>query len=148
MPLRTADPPPSRHAKIAPLRRLFAEHGLSLSFASLFAMCLAAQSICGYRSYNSRLAMHGLPSIGYLRYLGTGNFLDGVFTNWQAAILQFGCLIVFAAKFREKGAAHSLSPTRARASRELREDESGSWIYRHSLSLAFAALFLLSFVAH
>lgn len=146
MPLRTADPPPSRHAKIAPLRRLFAEHGLSLSFASLFAMCLATQSICGCRSYNSELAMHGLPAIGYLRYLATGNFLDGAFANWQAAILQLGCLIVFAAQFREKGAAHSLSPGPRVKRKE--EGQSRPWIYRHSLSLAFAALFASTFAAH
>lgn len=92
--------------------------------------------------------MHGLPAIGYARYLVTGNFLDGAFVNWQAALLQLGCLIVFAAKFREKGAAHSLSP-RSRALRKRHEEGKGRpWVYRHSLSLAFAALFALSFIAH
>lgn len=131
-----------------PMRNWLQNHSLSVAFASLFVASLAAQSISGYFSYNSELAMHGFPSICYWSYLGTGNFLDGIFTNWQAAILQLGCLIVFAAKFREKGAAHSLSPTSRPRRQRLRENESRSWIYRHSLSLAFAALFLLSFVAH
>ncbi len=92
--------------------------------------------------------MHGLPALGYCAYLGTGNFLDGIFTNWQAALLQLGCLIVFGEKFREKGAAHSLKP-RGQAHRPRKQGEKQRpWIYRHSLSLAFASLFTLSFVAH
>ena len=91
--------------------------------------------------------MHGLPGIGYLRYLGTGDFLDGIFTNWQAALLQLGCLIVFGAKLREKGAPHSLRPERA-GGRRREEGQDRPWVYRHSLSLAFAALFLVAFAAH
>ena len=146
MALRTVDPPPSRRTIITPLLRLITEHGLSLSFASLFVVCLAGQSIWGHLNYDSELAAHGLPTIGYASYLATGNFLDGAFTNWQAALLQLGCLIVFAAKFREKGAAHSLSPRTRNKSKG--EDKSLPWIYRNSLSLAFAALFALSFIAH
>ena len=130
------------------MQRWLSDHGLSLSFAALFVVCLVGQSISGHVNYNSELAMHGQPAIGYANYLATGNFLDGVFTNWQAALLQLGCLIVFAVKFREKGAAHSLSTaTQARKPRR-EEDKSSPWIYRHSLSLAFAALFGLSFIAH
>lgn len=121
-------------------------HSLSLSFISLFVVCIAGQSFFGYRSYNSELAMHALPAIGYLDYLATGNFLDAAFTNWQAAILQLTCLVVFAAKFREKGAAHALAPGPRRKRKA--EDKSWPWVYRHSFSLAFAALFVMSFLAH
>jgi Domain of unknown function (DUF6766) len=128
--------------------RWLREHSLSMSFLSLFLVSLVGQSIAGHISYNSELAMHGGHGIGYVRYLTTGNFLDGIFTNWQAALLQLGCLIVFAAKFREKGAAHSLT-TRVNPHKRLkREGENRSWIYRHSLSLAFAVLFVFSFIAH
>ncbi|MGH7226297.1 MAG: DUF6766 family protein, partial [Gemmataceae bacterium] len=75
------------------MRQWLTDHGLSLSFASLFFASLAGQSITGHISYNSQLLMHGFPALGYGSYLGTGNFLDGVFTNWQAAVLQLGCLI-------------------------------------------------------
>jgi len=135
-----------RRAHSFAFQRWVLDHGLSLSFASLFAVCLVGQSISGHLSYNSALAMHGLPPVSYAGYLATGNFLDGAFTNWQAALLQLACLVVFAAKFRERGAAHALSPrTRGRLRSEAR---SRPWIYRHSLSLAFGALFLLSFLAH
>lgn len=130
------------------MRRWLSDHSLSLSFASLFVASLVGQSIAGHISYNSELAMHGLGGMGFASYLGTGNFLDGIFTNWQAALLQLGCLIVFAARFREKGAAHSLT-TRVNPRRKRVKDLSGrSWAYRHSLSLAFGGLFVVSFLAH
>jgi hypothetical protein len=85
-------------------------HDLSLSFALLFVLALVGQSIAGHISYNSDQASYGLTPISYKSYLGTGNFLDGVFSNWQAALLQLGCLILIGSKLREKGAAHSLRP--------------------------------------
>lgn len=125
-----------------------ADHSLSLSFAVLFIVALAGQSVAGHSSYNSTRAMYGLPKVEYRAYLKTGDFLDGVFTNWQAALLQLGCLIVFGRKFREKGAAHSLKPKERESGKERQEGKERPWIYRNSLSLAFALLFGLSFVAH
>lgn len=124
------------------------DHSLSFSFALLFLTALAGQSVSGHFSYNSELSMHGLPPLGYVSYLGTGNFLDGMFTNWQAALLQLGCLIVFGEKFREKGAAHSLKPKGQPHRQQKGDGKRRPWIYRHSLSLAFVALFSLSFMAH
>lgn len=124
------------------------DHGLSISFASLFLAAVAGQSFTGHLNYNAELSVHGLPTLGYIGYLGTGNFLDGMFTNWQAALLQLGCLIVFGEKLREKGAAHSLRPKGyARRTRKA-DGKRRSWLYRNSLSLAFIVLFVLAFIAH
>jgi len=130
------------------MRRWLGDHSLSLSFAFLFIVALAGQSVAGHSSYNSERSMHGLSALGYFRYLRTGNFLDGMFTNWQAALLQLGCLIVFGEKFREKGAAHSLKPKGERHRQKRDDGKRRPWLYRHSLSLAFVALFTLAFVAH
>jgi hypothetical protein len=146
MALRTEGSPHQHRAQAFYSWRWLTDHSLSLTFALLFAGCLAGQSVSGHLSYNSVLAMHGRPMIGYLTYLTTGNFLDGAFVNWQAALLQLACLIVFAAKLHERGAAHALSPGAHRKHKE--QNTSRPWIYRHSFSLAFAALFTLSFVAH
>lgn len=124
------------------------DHSLSLSFAVLFVGALIGQSFAGHLSYNSELSMHGLPGLGYFDYLGTGNFLDGIFTNWQAALLQLGCLIVFGEKLREKGAAHSQKPKGQPHKQDQQKGKERPWVYRHSLSLAFGALFTLSFLAH
>ncbi len=149
MSTRTSVPRGEREKKkkVAPLHWI-GEHGLSLSFASLFLVCLAGQGISGHASYNAELAAHGLPAIGIGAYLRTGNFLDGIFTNWQAALLQLGCLILFAVKLREKGAAHSLTTRNPARKKAKRGGKRRPWIYRNSLTLAFGTLFVLSFVAH
>jgi hypothetical protein len=128
--------------------RWLADHSLSLSFALLFVAALVGQSISGHSSFNSTRAMYGFPAVSFLAYLRTGNFLDGIFTNWQAALLQLGCLIVFGRKFREKGAAHSLKSKEDERGKKKQDGNDRPWIYRNSLSLAFIALFVLSFVAH
>lgn len=128
--------------------RWLKDHGLSLSFTALFLASLSGQSIAGHLSYNSELAMHGFRAVSYFRYLGTGNFLDGIFTNWQAALLQLGCLVLFGVRLREKGAAHSLTTRNLPHKRPKQKGRKRSWVYRNSLTLAFAVLFVLSFVAH
>jgi hypothetical protein len=124
------------------------DHSLSISFLSLFLLSIVGQSLSGFLNYNSELAMHGFPPIHYLNYLHSGNFLDGVFTNWQAALLQLACLIVFSGVFREKGAAHSLRRKPAWKRNQNRNEHRQPWIFRNSLSLAFIVLFALSFIAH
>jgi hypothetical protein len=129
--------------------RWLQDHALSFTFALLFLASVAAQSVSGHFSYNSELSMYGLPPVGYFGYLTTGDFLDGIFTNWQAAVLQLFCLIVFGRKLREKGAAHSLKPkNEQRGKRKKQDGHDRSWIYRNSLSVAFAVLFGLCFAAH
>ena len=131
--------------------RWIRDHSLSIVFFALFLGAIAVQSLTGLSSYNSKLTDHQMPTIGYLQYLQTGDFLDGTFSNWQAAILQLGLLIVFGEKLRQKGAAHSRKPDGESHKNRQPKNKDGanrSWIYRNSLSLAFALLFLGCFAAH
>jgi hypothetical protein len=132
------------------MSRWFEDHSLSLSFAALFIATIAGQSIAGHGSYNSTRDLYGLGAVDYVAYLRTGNFLDGIFANWQAALLQLGCLIVFGKELREKGAAHSRKPKEEEGNKTGSKEEGKDrpWIYRNSLSLAFAVLFGMSFTAH
>ena len=137
------------------LQRFLHDHGLLLMFILLFVVCLLGQLITGMHAFNHSRAIHGLPRIGYWRYAGTGNFLQGMFANWQAAILQLGSLIVLSVFLRARGAAHSIDPNKhprtrqtSKRSNGTRRGKQSSWFYRNSLSLAFAALFLVTFVLH
>ena len=87
------------------------DNSLSIVFFVLFVAALIGQSISGFRSYSEELTSHGRPEIDFTGYLTTGHFLDAIFANWQAAVLQLGCLIVFAKAFRQKGAPHSRKPS-------------------------------------
>lgn len=138
------------------LWKFVTDHGLLLSFLGLFVVFLFGQVVAGQMAYSHSLVEHGLGAVGYWQYVRTGNFLEGIFANWQAALLQLGALIVFAVFLRTRGAAHSLrteKSNRQRRAEERRKDKSRpkrarSWIYRNSLSLAFLVLFLVCFVLH
>jgi hypothetical protein len=129
----------------------FQNNSLSIVFFSFFIIFIILQSITGFHAYNGTLAAFGRSTMGFKSYLSTGNFLDGVFANWQAAILQLLCLILFTSVFHQKGASHSLKPGIAaeeKREKEKQEDKQVSWIFRHSFSLAFILIFIGSFIAH
>lgn len=134
------------------VKKIVSDDSMTLALFGLFLASLAAQSLTGWFAYNGALQAAHLPSLGFAGYLRTGNFLDGIFSNWQAAILQLMVLITFSSVLRQRGAAHSRrknSPNHrvlglklgSRAT--LRES-----LYANSLSLAFLAMFLLTFACH
>ena len=135
----------------APSGRFLHDNGLSLALLALFAVSLAGQAATGFRAYNSTQEAARLAKVGFAAYLGTGNFLDGMTSNWQAAVLQLAVLITFGSVLRQRGATHSRQP--GDDGGEPGEGERGptagrSWLYAHSLGLAFIGLFVVTFAAH
>jgi hypothetical protein len=122
------------------------DDSLSIVLFALFAVCISAQSFAGWRLQNETLAAHGQSPIGYWHDLSTGTFLEGLATNWQAAFLQLGSLIVFSGFLYQRGAPHSRDPSMPKNEQKHREEAGRfTWVYRNSLFLAFVALFMLSF---
>lgn len=141
----------------ASLKDWLSNNSLSIVFFCLFAASLIGQSMAGHISHNATLNAHRRPAITFPRYLLSGDFLEGIFSNWQAAILQIGCLIIFGTKLRQKGAAHSRKPEGDAGQKTKEEEEKNqnkpdgpqaSWLYCHSLSLSFALMFAAAFLAH
>lgn len=94
------------------------------------------------------MASH-LQKISYFHYLSTGNFIDAIFTNWQAAVLQLTCLVLFGEILHQKGASHSREPEHDPAAKGERDETKRTpWIYRHSLSAALFLLFVGALLAH
>ncbi len=120
------------------------DNSLSITLFSLFAVTLVGQAVTGVRSYNGAQAAAHLPTVGLGAYLGTGNFLDGVLSNWQAAILQLAVLIALGPVLRQKGATHSRGIDDP--GEPIRHDI--PWTTRHSMSLAFLAGFVVTFALH
>jgi len=149
------------------IRRLVRDNGLSLAFSGLFMLFLAGQSAAGFFLFNQHRSEHGLPQIGYVKFIGSGTFFEAVSSNWQAAVLQLFALITFGMILYQKGAPHSRKPERTRSkapagprSSETPAVSGGSrkagsaranapdWLYRNSLGLAFGALFACTFALH
>ena len=121
------------------------QNSLSLAFFALFIATLLGQSLAGWFAFDAQLTAHRRPVLGFWVYLGTGDFLEGIFVNWQAAILQLVSLILFAEFLWQKGAPHS---RKGKKKSRGRARSRSSWIYRNSFLLAFLLLFSLSFLGH
>jgi hypothetical protein len=133
------------------------DNSLSLALFALFLVCVSLQSVTGWMAFNSAQSDVGAPQVGWASYLRTGDFLDGIFSNWQAAVLQLAVLIAFSSVLRQRGAAHSRKmahgdvgklDVRTIEWKFHRRESAGRWLYANSLSLAFVAAFALTLAAH
>src|SRR3954463_12933386 len=142
------------------MRKIVRDNGLLLANLGLFLLFLVAMALTGVRAYNADQVEHHQSTLSLLNYIGTGNFIESVFENWESEFLQMGLYVVLTAFLRQKGSAESKKlegdeavdedPRRARG----RED--APWpvrrggpilvLYEHSLSLALFVLFILSLV--
>lgn len=149
----------SRHAKRAlqlregveqqdegpPLLRALRDNGLSLAFGTLFILSLIGDVVAGMAQQAEHPA--GTSQVAsWPAFMISSDFLRSVLVNWQAALLQLLALVWLARILRQRGAAHSRQPgpDRESAEEDAREHQR-SWLYRHSFSLTFALLFLLTF---
>lgn len=134
------------------LKNFIQNDSMSIALFSMFAMCVVGQALSGWFAFNSELRSAHFPTIPFGAYLRTGNFLDGMLSNWQAAILQLAVLISFGSVLRQKGAAHSRKqpPSNHRTlSWKLGPRPTlQKWLYANSLSLAFVGMFIVIFVLH
>ena len=134
------------------LKKTISDDSMSIMLFSLFLLCLIGQGLSGWLAYNQSLRAGHFPAIALGSYLGTGNFLDGMLSNWQAAILQLAVLIAFSSVLRQKGAAHSRKtqpPSHRKVDCKLSlRPTAREWLYANSLSLAFFGMFVVTFLLH
>lgn len=135
-----------RPASPAGLAGFLYNNGLSIAFTGLFLVCLIGQSWVGLRFYNEQQNLGGGAPVNYWNYVFTGEFLDAVLVNWQAAFLQLFSLIVLSRFLLQRGAAQSRRPGSTRL-RHLRYSVR-AWLGHHSMSLVFLILFIGIFIMH
>jgi hypothetical protein len=145
-------------------RAFLRRNGLSLAVGSLFLVFMAAQAESGFRLYNADRADHGLGPVSRGAYLGSGHFIEATAENWESEFLQMMAYVLFTAFLFQRGSSESKDPDKTeevdrdpRLARGKRLADApwpvrrGGWalrIYEHSLSLAFLALFAISFALH
>jgi hypothetical protein len=138
------------------LRVLWRNWGLSIVLGSLFLLFLLGQSLAGVYFYNQEQQEHGQPTIAWARYLISAHFLEAVGENWESEFLQMGAFVFLTVFLYQKGSPESNDPDKVEPERPADAGspwpvKRGGWIrrvYDHSLSLAFALLFVGSFVIH
>lgn len=136
------------------------KNSLSLALLFLFVLSMAGQVYTGMQEYNDeRLEDNALP-VTLPTYLKSGHFLQSTFENWESEFLQMAAYIVLTVSLRQIGSSESKpigkeepvdrepDPRREGAPWPVRKGGIALALYKHSLSLAFALLFLGSFVVH
>ncbi|MGK6341082.1 DUF6766 family protein [Chryseobacterium sp. DT-3] len=142
-----------------PKKSFFYRNSLSIVLLSLMFLSLIAQFFTGWKVLNKELAEQGSTMLSLGAYVRSGHFIQATFENWESEFLQMMLYVVLTVSLRQKGSSESKSlEEKEDVDREPKVHANAPWpvkkggiwlsIYKHSLSLAFAILFILSFAMH
>ena len=135
-------------------------NGLTIVLIIAFLGSLMGMWISGWQQENSELVMHGMPPITLFAYLSDESFLSALFENWESEWLQMSFYVMLTAVLFQKGSAESRDPDKAKVEKDetdaskkhypawMRDSSLARWLYRYSLGLTLALLFVLSFAGH
>jgi hypothetical protein len=144
------------------MRRIFKENGLAITVFAIFFATLLGLAFAGWQTYNEDQQDHGEPPVGLTEYLGTPNFGEAVFENWESEFLQMGAYVLLTAFLFQKGSAESKKLGEPEPvdedPRKNKRRKNIPWpvkrgglaltLYEHSLTIAMFTLFFLSFALH
>jgi len=135
------------------MKKFLWNNGLSLAMASLFLTFLVGESIAGYFQHNQDLELHHQSCVSYSSYLKSSDLWEPVFENWESEFLEMAGYVFLTSYLVQKGSAESKNPdepmvTKSHIPRWSRRHPFCTWLYSHSLSLAFFFLFAGAFTAH
>lgn len=137
----------------------FVRNGLSIVVIALMIISLTGQVFTGWHTENKERTDEGQPAMALPQYLESGHFIQATFENWESEFLQMMLYVLLTISLRQKGSSESKPmdeetdvdkepQVHARAPWPVKKG--GIWLrlYKHSLSLAFGILFLISFILH
>lgn len=142
------------------MKKFLKDNGLSVVFFLLFVFSMIGQAITGLKQYNQDIQEKGAPQVNMQQYLTSGHFLEATFENWESEFLQMALFVVLTIFLYQKGSSESKDPDKKE---EVDKEpnprrKNAPWpvkrggvilgLYKHSLFIAFALIFLLSFMAH
>lgn len=144
------------------MRNFLRSNGLSIVLLFAFVGTMLGQTFTGLYQHNGEQRDHGQAEVGLREYLATGHFWEATAENWESEFLQMAMFVWLTAWLYQKGSAESKDPdgddpvdNDPRLSRHdpaapwpVRRGGVMCWVYAHSLSLAFALLFLITFAMH
>jgi hypothetical protein len=137
-------------------------HGLLIANLSLFVIFFVGMIVTGAAAYSQEQLEHGSSAVSALQYLGTGDFVEATFENWESEFLQMGMYVVLTIFLFQRGSAESKELDKPAPQdedpRTVEHNSSTPWpvrrgglvlvLYENSLALLFAALFIASFLLH
>jgi hypothetical protein len=141
---------------------MWRNNNLSIVLFVLFAFSLVGHAYSGWKAHNAEERQHGGMELSLREFLRSSEFGETVFENWESEFLQMGFYVVLTVFLYQRGSSESKKHDGTDAVDEdplaYRDDpnvpgpvKAGGWrltLYKNSLSLAFLALFLVSFFGH
>ena len=140
--------------------RALRNNGLSIVLTLLFLGTLWGQVYAGYRAENANRRDHANPELTLGEYLQTPQLLEATMENWESEFFQMFVYVMATVFLFQRGSVESKDPDkkeevdrepdpkRKDAPWPVRKGGIALAIYRRSLSIAFALLFLASFFLH
>lgn len=142
--------------------RFVRDNSLSLLLLGMFLATLVGQYVTGWSSYNQDQQDHDQPQVGFGAYIREGHFIEAVFENWESEFLQDAAYVSFTVFLIQRGSAESKDPDKQEAvdadPRQAQDDPNAPWpvrrggiwlsLYKNSLLITFAVLFVMAFALH
>jgi hypothetical protein len=139
-------------------------NSLSIALVAMLLLFWFGQFVTGMHEHNKELVEYGKAALPAADYFVSGHFMSATFENWESEFLQMAMYVVLTIFLRQQGSSESKKlPGEAGADAEEVDripkpskdapwpvNKGGIWLvlYKNSLSIAFALLFLLSFTFH
>jgi membrane protein implicated in regulation of membrane protease activity len=152
----------SRQAHRARKDSFFSRNALSLTCFATFLVLLVGMVLTGHHAFNAEQLEHGEAQVSLWSYFGQGHVWEALFENWESEFLQMAAYVVLTAYLIQRGSAESKDPDKHEVTdddpRDADERRAVPWpvrrgglvlkLYEHSLAIAFALLFVGSFIGH
>jgi hypothetical protein len=94
-------------ARVGGLRTAIYSNSLIIAMAMIFFASWFAQSVTGRANFNQEQAVHGDPTLSWWSYVGSADFWQATFQNWQSEFLAVGSFAILAVYLRQRGSPES-----------------------------------------
>jgi hypothetical protein len=94
-------------ARTGGLRTAIYSNSLLIAMGAIFVASWFAQSVTGWTEFNDQQQAHGDPTTSWLGYVGSSDFWEATFQNWQSEFLAVGSFVVLAVFLRQRGSPES-----------------------------------------
>jgi len=102
-----AEPRSPLWAKVGGWRTAVYSNSLLIAMSVVFFGSWFAQSVTGWSEYNAEQADHGEHAVSWLSFIGSSDFWEATFQNWQSEFLAVGSFAVLAVYLRQRGSPES-----------------------------------------
>jgi hypothetical protein len=96
-----------RWARYGDWRTTIYSNSLIIVMGLVFLASWFAQSVTGWSEFNDQQADHAEHTVSWLSYIGSSDFWEATFQNWQSEFLAVGSFAVLAIFLRQRGSPES-----------------------------------------